>query len=134
MDPFEKPSPESIPVANSVSTGAIPRRKAKDGRVSCFRRFCIGSRSRAGRAVRDTPEDGCQEAGASVYTTSTAEHRGISPNTNIRSQPSRAYSSSLANEGGVWMSSGLSFTQTKRGRAVNEDSFLLESRELVDGS
>ena len=114
-------------VKHDISGGDSVLGKTRSARPSCFKRLCFGSR--AASSVSRRSVDSCHEPGASTYTTSTAENRGTSPVLQLPSQPSM----SLGMPGGVCLSRALAYSCTKRGRLINEDSWILESRELFDG-
>ena len=68
----------------------------------------------------------------SAHTISTVEDGTNTPKRILRSQQSGHMNNFLV--GGLRPGPGVAYSQIKRGRQVNEDSYLLESRELVSGS
>ena len=133
---------------NSISMPS-PRSKKKDSAISvvsassssslagsCFSRFCSRSRRRAVRVGIPSSEPRLrargQEGFASARTASSGGEEQSTPRPGLRAQPMEVYLSNYMKGALRWVS-GESHSQRKRGREVNEDSCLLETRILPSG-
>ncbi len=104
------------------------------GRLACLPNFCFGRRP---RFVSDALPVGDPDGGTScevVYGDTESVKKTMSTEMYDEALEGHAADDKVPLSGGLRLDDGMAYSQIKRNRRVNEDSYLFESRKLADGS